>query len=134
MIERVRINSPLHCLSPLLVRDRYIADGPPDGFTKSFDNFPHGWSFTHEGVYILGRHTGISQEGRRYAGNIFRTGEGNDRRLLAPRQEGGILLGNGPTDESAYIFVIRWRLKVNGPNLRQVENTIGQPMLQVSEG
>src|SRR6185437_3745445 len=134
MIERVRIDSLLHCLSPLLVRNRYIADRPPYSFAKGFDNFPDRRSFTHDGVYILGRHAGISQEGCRYARNIFRAGEWNDRRFVAPRQEGGILLGHAPADERAYIFVIRGRLKMNSPNLGPIENTIGQPMLQVSEG
>jgi len=134
MIERVRIDSLLHCPNPLLVRNRYVADLPPYRFTKGFDNFPHRRRFTHEGVHALGRQTGIRQEGCRNAGNIFRTGEGNDRRLVAPRQEGGILLGYAATDESAYIFVIRRRLKMNGANLRPLEHAIGQAMLQVSEG
>src|SRR6185312_10666411 len=134
MIERVRIEPLLHSLSPLLVRDRYIADRPPYGVTKGFDNFPHRRRFTHDGVYILGRQTGIGQKGCRYPRNIFRTGEWNNRRLIAPRQEGRILLGHGPADESAYIFVIRRRLKMNSPDLRPIENTIGQPVLQVSEG
>src|SRR5258708_38911851 len=53
---------------------------------------------------------------------------------MTPRQENGILLGHASADQSAYVFVIRRCLKMNGPNLRPVEDTIGQPMLQISKG
>src|SRR5271155_2641560 len=58
MIERMRIEPCFHCLSPLLVCDGYIANGPADHPTESFDNFPHGWRFVHEWVDILGWQAG----------------------------------------------------------------------------
>src|SRR6266705_2251384 len=133
MIDRVRIDSLLHCLSPLLVGDRNISNWPPDCPSESFDNFPHCWSFAHHRVSILRRHSGVSQKGGGYAGYIFRTGERNDVLVIAPRQECGILLGYAPADQSAYVFVIGRRLKMNGPNLCPIEDAIGQPMLQIPE-
>src|SRR5882762_1051622 len=50
MIERMRIDPLLHCLSPLLVRDGHIANRPPYRAAESFDNFPHCWSFAHQRV------------------------------------------------------------------------------------
>src|SRR6266567_2034243 len=47
MIDRVRIDSLLHCLSPLLVGNRNISNWPPDCPAESFDNFPHCWGFAH---------------------------------------------------------------------------------------
>src|SRR5271169_4558389 len=124
MIERVRIDPLLHCFNPLLVRDGHIANRPPHRPTESFDNFPHCWSFAHQGVYILRRHARVSQKSCGYAGYVFGTGKRNDGLVIAPWQEGGILLGHAPADKSPYVFVVGRRLKMNGPDLRPVEDTI----------
>ena len=65
-------------------------------------------------------------------GYVFRTHKWNDRFILAPRQEGGALLGDAAADKSPHVFVIRWRLEMNSAHLRPIEDAIGQPMLQVA--
>jgi hypothetical protein len=67
------------------------------------------------------------------AGYVFRTHEWNDRFILAPRQEGGALLGDAAAHKSPHVFVIRWRLEMDSVHLRPVEDAIGQSMLQISE-
>jgi len=47
--------------------------------------------------------------------------------------EGGMQLEYAPADKSAYVFVVGRRLKMNGTDLRPLEDTIGQPMLQIPE-
>src|ERR1700757_3350661 len=78
MIERVRVDSLLRGLSPLLVGYRYITNRPPDRLAQSFDEFLYRWSFADEGVYGLGWKAGVSEESCSYAGHIYRTGEWND--------------------------------------------------------
>src|SRR5229473_4595787 len=133
MIERVRIDSRPHCLSPLLVCDGYIANGPAHHPTESFDNIPHRWRLVHHWVNILGRQAGACQESCGHAGYVFRTGERDDGLFIAPRQKSSILFGDSTADQSAHVFIIGRRLDMNGPNLRPVEDTIGQPMLQIAE-
>ena len=65
MIERMRLDSLLHCFCPLLVRDGYISNRPPHHPPESFDDLPHCWRFAHQRVYILGRHAGVSQKSGR---------------------------------------------------------------------
>ena len=69
----------------------------------------------------------------RLHGYVFGTHEWNDRLILAPRQEGGALLGDVSADKSPHVFVVRWRLKMNSSDLRPVEDAIGKPMLQVAQ-
>lgn len=133
MMERVRVDALLHGFSPLLVGNRHIANRPPDRPAQSFNDLPHGWSFVHERVYGLGGQARAGQKSGGYAGHVFGTGERDNGIAIAPRQERGVLLGHAPADKSAYVFVIGRRLKMNGPHLRPVEDTIRQAMLQIAK-
>src|ERR1700757_2335223 len=50
MIEGVRIDSLLHSLSPLLIRDWDITNWPTQHTSKGFDNFPHCQSLGYQRV------------------------------------------------------------------------------------
>lgn len=84
MIERVRVDPLLDRIGPLLVRDGHVANWPSDGSSKGFDHVFHCWSFADQWVYILRRHTRVSQQSRRYTGYVLRADERNNRRSLAP--------------------------------------------------
>ena len=58
--------------------------------------------------------------------------QGNDGRILSPRQKDGALLGDAP-DKSAYVLIVGWRLEMNSTHVCPVENAIGQPVLQIAE-
>lgn len=133
VIEGVRIEMLLHGVGPLLVRDGHISDRPPERLGESFDNLAHGWSFAHEQVYVSGRQAGTGQKSCGHAGYIFGAGQGSDGVTRAPRQECGILRGHAAANQRADVLVIERRLNMNGPDLRPVEDAIGQPMLQISE-
>ncbi len=133
MIERVRIDSLLHGVGPLFICDGHIADRPSQRSPQSLNNFPHRWSFAHQRVDILSGRLGARQESCGHASYVFGAGERNDGVAIAPRQERAILLGHTAAHKRAYVFVIGRRLNMNGPNLRPIEDTIHQPMLQIAE-
>src|ERR1700733_8353930 len=87
MIERVRIDSLLYCISPLFVSDWHISNLPPDCPPQSFNDFPHCRSLAHQGVYILGGQAGASEKNCGYSGYVFCTSEWNDGLAITPRQE-----------------------------------------------
>src|ERR1700724_1046435 len=133
MIECMGIDSLLHCICPLLVCDWHIANRPADSFAKGFNNLARRQSFTHQRVYLFRGRVGSGQKSGSHAGSVFGAGEWNNGVTIAPGQKRGILMGYAATDKRAYIFVIGWRLQMNGSKLCPVENTITQPMLQISE-
>src|SRR5438132_6686964 len=94
MVESVRIKPLFHCIGPLLVRDGHVSNRPSDGSPESFGHLFYCWSLADESVRVLRRQPGISQQGCGYARYVFRADEWNDGSLLAPRQEGGALLGD----------------------------------------
>src|SRR5580693_3861285 len=63
MIERVRMEAPLHRIGPLLVRGSHISNGPSDRSPQSFGHLSHGGSFTDQSVGALRRHARIGQQG-----------------------------------------------------------------------
>jgi hypothetical protein len=99
----------------------------------SFDHLFNRRRFADQRVHALRRRTGIRQQGCGYAGYVFRAHEWNDGLILAPRQEGGALLGNASTYKSAHVFKVGRRLEMNSVHVRPVENAIGQPMLQIAK-
>jgi hypothetical protein len=133
MIERVKIDPLLHRIGPLLVRDCHVSSRPSDGSLESFGHLSHCWSFADQSVRALKRRTRIGKQGCGYTGYVLRADEWNDGRILAPRQEDGAFFGDAPTDKSAHVFVIGWRLEMNDAHLRPVEDAISQPMLQIPE-
>ena len=55
---------------------------------------------------------------------------------LAFRRRGehpGVAVGDIAADQSTHVFIVRRRLNMNSPDLRPVEDAIGQPMLQIAE-
>ena len=133
MIERMGIDPLLHCIAPLLVRDRDVSNWPPDRAPEGFNHPSYCWGFADERVNALGRGTKISQQSCTYTGNIFRADEGDNGRILSPRHEDGALLGDAPADKSAYVLIVGRRLEVNSSHLRPIKYAIGQPVLQVAE-
>src|SRR5260370_41487284 len=131
MIERVRVDWVFYSLGPLLVCDCRIANRPTHNFTKSFDNLLYSWSFAHQLVYLFGRKLGAGQKSCGASGYVFGDGQRNDSVSITPREKHGILCGHASADKRAYILVVGWCLNMNGPNLRPIKNSIGQPMLQI---
>src|SRR5262245_5164552 len=94
MIESVRVDTLLHRIGPLLVRDCHISNRPSDGSRESLGHLSHCGRFANKRVRTLKRRTRISKQGCGYTGYVFCADEGNDSFILAPRQEGGALLGD----------------------------------------
>jgi len=133
MIYCVRIDSLLHCLLPLLVCDWHVTDWPAERLAESLDNLPYRLSLGHQREHRFGRYIRLREKSCGYEGYVFGAGERNDCVTIAPRQEYSILRCHALADKSSHVFVIGWRLKMNGTDFRPVEYAIGKPMLQVSE-
>ncbi len=133
MIECMRIHSLLHCFRPLLVRDRHIANRPPDSLAKRLDDLAHCWSFAYQWVYRFGGQVGACQKSCCDSGYVFGAGERNNSISIAQGQERCTLFGHTSADERTHIFVIGRRLYVNCSNLSPIQNSIGETMLEISE-
>src|SRR5215472_16588703 len=133
MIERVRIEPLLYRIRPLFVGNWNVSNRASDGSPEGVDHVFYCWGLANQGIHALRRHASIRQQSCCDPGYVFRTHEWNDRFILAPRQEGGALLGDAVADKSPHIFVIGWRLEVNSVHLRPFEDAIGQSMLQIAE-
>jgi|HubBroStandDraft_2_1064218.scaffolds.fasta_scaffold116471_2 hypothetical protein len=52
MIDGMSVDSLLHCVSPLFVRDRHIFKGTSKHLTQSLDNLLHRESFAHQRIHL----------------------------------------------------------------------------------
>src|SRR6185437_6430935 len=68
------------------------------------------------------------------SGDVLCADERNDRIAISPGKERGILLGHAAAHQSAHVLVVGWRLNMHSVNLRPIEDTISQPVLQVPKG
>src|SRR5262249_22127810 len=130
---RVRIEALLYRNRPLLVGDWDVSNRASDGSPESVDHVSYCWGLANQRIHGLRGDAIIRQQCCCYTGYVFCAHKWNDRFILAPRQEGGALLGDAAADKSPNVFVVGRRLEMNSSHLRPVEDAIGQSMLQIAK-
>src|SRR5262249_50110812 len=133
VIEGVWIEPILHGFGPLLICDLDISDWSLKHSAQSLDDLVHCGNFTDQFIHLSKRHAGIGKKSGGHARYILSPYQRKHPPPTAQPKEDGIFYRDALQYQSPDLLVIWWRLKMNRPDLRPIEDAISQPVLQITK-